>query len=372
MISAQDVLVVTALAVVVAALGTGIGWLLLNRWARRWSMRAALAVLVGTPVLVVTVGVSAAAALMIVSGHVLAVLLTSTAAAAATAAATGWVLAARVERLADTQRRLAETRDRERAVESGRRELVAWISHDLRAPLASIRAMVDAMDDGVVTDPVTVEDYHQRIRLQVDRLSRMVADLFELSRITTGTLEFHPRQVEVAAVVDEVAAGQDSLARSLGVRLQTEVVGRPIAHADDRHLVRVLTNLVSNGLRHTPPTAAVTVHCADRDGRVVLSVRDGCNGIPDGDLPHVFDTGFRGQPARTPHLGSGSGLGLAIVRSLVEAHGGTITVTNVDGGCRFEIRLPAPPQLLLEPVGSQDEPGVAATPMGEDDHLRTP
>jgi len=340
-ISPEDVLVVTALAAAVAVLGTGVGWLLLNRRARRWSMRAALAVLVGTPVLVVTVGVSAAAALMIVSGHVLAVLLTSTAAAAVTAAATGWVLAARVQRLADGHRRLTETRDRERAIESGRRELVAWISHDLRAPLASIRAMIDAMDDGVVTDQATVEGYHQRIRLQVDRLSRMVADLFELSRITTGRLEFHAQPVDIEAVVSEVVGAHDSLARSLRVRLHSEVVGRPIADADHRHLVRVLTNLVSNGLRHTPAAGSVAVQCTPHDGMVVLSVRDGCNGIPQQDLPRVFDTGYRGEPARTPHVGSGSGLGLAIVKSLVEAHGGTISVTNVHGGCAFDIHLPA-------------------------------
>jgi signal transduction histidine kinase len=339
-ISPQDVLVVTALAAGIAVLGTGVGWLLLNRRTRRWSMRAALAVLVGTPVLVVAVVVSAAAALMIVSGHVLAVLLTSTAAAAVTAAATGWVLAARVQRLADAHRRLAETRDRERAIESGRRELVAWISHDLRAPLASIRAMIDAMDDGVVTDQATVEGYHQRIGLQVDRLSRMVADLFELSRITTGRLEFHAQPVNIEAVVSEVIGAHDSLARSLRVRLRSEVVGHPVADADHRHLVRVLTNLVSNGLRHTPAAGSVTVQCAPHDGMVVLSVRDGCNGIPQQDLPRVFDTGYRGEPARTPHVGSGSGLGLAIVKSLVEAHGGTISVTNVQGGCAFDIHLP--------------------------------
>ena len=235
MISPQDVLVVTTLAAAVAVLGTGVGWLLLNRRARRWSMRAALAVLVGTPVLVVTVGVSAAAALMIVSGHVLAVLLTSTAAAAVTAAATGWVLAARVQRLADAHRLLTETHDRERAIESGRRELVAWISHDLRAPLASIRAMIDAMDDGVVTDQVTVEGYHQRIGLQVDRLSRMVADLFELSRITTGRPELHAQPVDIEAVVSEVVSAHYSLARSLRVRLLSEVVGHPVRRRGPRH-----------------------------------------------------------------------------------------------------------------------------------------
>jgi signal transduction histidine kinase len=314
MITGHDVLTIVALAGGVAALGTAIGWLLLTR-RRRWSMRAALAVLVGTPVAVSAAGVSAAAALMIVSGHVLAVLLTSTAAAALTAAATGWVLAARVERLADSHARLTETRNRERAIESGRRELVAWISHDLRAPLASIRAMIEAMEDGVVTDAATVSDFHQRIRVQVDRLARMVGDLFELSRITTGVIELHREPVDVRSVVDEVAVANDSLARSLDVRLMTDITGRPVVTADHRHLVRILTNLVGNGLRHK------------------------CGGIPEADLPHVFDTGYRGELARTPRADSGTGLGLAIVQSLVEAHGGTIAVSNVRGGCRFEIRL---------------------------------
>jgi len=340
-ISAQDVLVVSALSAIVAGLGTGLGWLLLNRQVRRWSLPAALATLVWTPVLVMAVGVSAAAALMIVSGHVLVVLLTSTVAAAMTAAATGWVLAARVQRLADAHRRLTEARDHERAVEAGRRELVGWISHDLRAPLASIRAMIDAVDDGVVTDDATVEDYHQRIRLQIDRLSRMVADLLELSRITTGRLDLHSSAVDVEDVVTEVVAAHDSLAQGLGVRLWTEVIDRPSVHADHRHLVRVLTNLVGNGLRHTPGAGSVILRCARDGDAVVLSVRDGCGGIPRQDLPHVFDTGYRGEPARTPDVGSGSGLGLAIARSLVEAHGGTIDVTNVDGGCRFDIHLPA-------------------------------
>jgi signal transduction histidine kinase len=338
-ITGQDVMVIVALAAGVAGLGTAVGWRLLTRRTRVWSMRAALAVLVGTPVAVMAVGISTAAALMIVSGHVLFVLLASTAAAALTAAATGWVLAARVERLADSHGRLTEAHDRERAVESGRRELVAWVSHDLRAPLASIRAMIEAMEDGVVTDPATVSDYHQRIRLQVDRLARMVGDLFELSRITTGALDLHPEAVDLRAVVHEVAIANDSLALSLDVRLVMEVSGRPVVTADHRHLVRVLTNLVGNGLRHTRAGGRVAVSGTVDHGVVVLSVRDECGGIPEADLAHVFDTGYRGEPARTPRAGSGTGLGLTIVRSLVEAYGGAIAVRNVSGGCVFDVRL---------------------------------
>ena len=341
MITVHDALVIGCVAAAVAVIGTACGWLLLNRRARRWSMPAALAVLVGTPVLVVAVGVAAVGALMLVSGHALAVLVTFTAVAALAAAGAGWVLAARVQHLADAHRRDTEARDRERAIEAGRRELVAWISHDLRAPLASIRAMAEAMEDDVVTDELTVRDYHHRIGLQVDRLSRMVGDLLELSRITSGTLELHPQPVDIEMVVNDAAIVSDSLARGLGVRLGTKVAGHPVVLADQRHLVRVLTNLIGNALRHTPTQGGVEVACSTHDGWVTMSVRDECGGIPEQDLPHVFDTGFRGEAARTPQEGSGTGLGLTIARGLIEAHGGSISVANVPGGCRFDLRLPA-------------------------------
>ncbi|MFL6136851.1 MAG: sensor histidine kinase [Frankiaceae bacterium] len=341
MLTAHDAYVTVGLAVAVAAAGGVAGWLLLDRRARRWSLRAALVVLVGTPVLVMAVGVSVAAALMVVSGHALVLLLAVTAAAAVTAAVAGAVLAVRIERLDDAQRRLAETRDRDRAAEAGRRELLTWVSHDLRAPLAAIRAMVEALDDEVVTDPATVGDYHLRIRREVDRLSRMVGDVFELSRITAGSLQLHPEPVAVDAVVGEVVAAGDSLARRRGVRLASHVAGHPVALADHRHLVRVLTNLVGNAVRHTPEGGGVHVAGADDGDAVLLSVSDGCGGIAEPDLARVFDTGYRGEAARTPRQDGGSGIGLAIARGIVEAHGGTITVRNVDGGCRFDVRLPA-------------------------------
>jgi signal transduction histidine kinase len=336
--------VTIALAVAAGVAGGVGGWLLLNRQARRWSLRAALAVLVGAPVLVLAVGVSVAGALMIVSGHALAVLLAVTGAAAATAVGAGAVLAARIERLIAGQRRLAEARDRDRAAEAGRRELLTWISHDLRAPLAAIRAMVEALEDEVVTDPSTVRDYHVRIRQQGDRLSRMVGDLFELSRITAGGLKLEQEPVAVDAVVAEVVAAGDSLARRQGVRLTSTVVGEPVALADRRHLVRVLTNVVVNAVERTAAGGEVVVSSRTDGSEVLLSVSDGCGGIAEADLGRLFDAGFRGEAARTPRREGGGGIGLAIARGLVEAHGGTIDVRNMEGGCRFDIRLPTSPR----------------------------
>ncbi len=336
----QDAFLAFALAVAVAAVGGTAGWLLLNRHARQWSLRPALVVLIATPVAVMVVGVSIAAALMLLSGHALVVLLAVTAAAALAAVGAGVVLGARVERLADAHRRLAEAHDREQATEAGRRELLAWVGHDLRAPLASIRAMAEAIEDDVVTDPATVHDYLRRIRQQTDRLSRMVTDLLDLSRLNTGGLQPDPHAVAVGPVATEVLAASEPLAHRRGVHLDVNVVGAPMAWADQGQLFRVLTNLVANGLWHTPPGGRVRVSCTTDDRSVRLAVEDGCGGIPEADVPRVFETGFRGEAARTPGESAGSGIGLAIVRGVVEAHGGTISVSNVAEGCRFSVSLP--------------------------------
>lgn len=108
---------------------------------------------------------------------------------------------------------------------------------------------------------------------------------------------------------------------------------------DGKEMTRVLANLLVNAIRHTPPDGEVAVAAERREDTVVLSVTDGCGGIRDGDLPRVFDTGWRGTEARTPP--AGAGLGLAIVKGIVEAHAGSAEVRNVPGGCRFEVTLPA-------------------------------
>jgi signal transduction histidine kinase len=241
--------------------------------------------------------------------------------------------------LATTAARLAESRERERALERSRRELVAWVSHDLRTPLAGLRAMAEALEDGVATDPLR---YHTQIRTSVDRLSGMVDDLFEMSRIHAGALRLTLQRVPLTDLVDEAVIGADPLARACGVALQADV-RTPLAVAvDARELSRALTNLVANAIRHTPSDGAVRVEAMERDGRAVLAVTDACGGIPDEDLSRVFEVAWRGTAARTPEPLAGAGLGLAIVRGIVEAHSGEVDVRNVVGGCRFEVRLPVP------------------------------
>jgi signal transduction histidine kinase len=241
--------------------------------------------------------------------------------------------------LAATGARLAESRERERALERSRRELVAWVSHDLRTPLAGLRAMAEALEDGVAADPGL---YHVRMRQAADRLTGMVDDLFELSRIHAGALRLSLEQISLKELVDEAVVGADPLAQARGVRLCAQVHTALGVRVDVGELSRALTNLVANAIRHTPGDHAVTVEADDRDGYAVLSITDACGGIPDDDLERVFEVAWRATPARTPDPQAGAGLGLAIVRGIVEAHAGEVDVRNVSGGCRFEVRLPVP------------------------------
>jgi signal transduction histidine kinase len=238
--------------------------------------------------------------------------------------------------LAATSAKLAESRERERALETSRRELVAWISHDLRTPLAGLRAMAEALEDGVAADPTR---YHTQIRTEVERLTSMVGDLFELSRIQAGVLALTPARMSVYDLVGDAIAGADALARQHGVCLVGQGVEPVPVEVDGREMTRVLANLLVNAIHRTPADGTVAVAAHREADSVVLSVTDGCGGIPPEELHRVFDTGWRGTAARTPP--AGAGLGLAIVRGIVEAHHGQAAVRNVPGGCRFEVRLPA-------------------------------
>ncbi len=236
--------------------------------------------------------------------------------------------------------RLAQARSRERALEASRRELVAWVSHDLRTPLAGLRAMAEALEDQVVVDPREMSAYHTQIRREVDRLSVMIDDLFELSRIHAGALRLNRRPVALEDMVAEVLASVEPVARAKGVRLAGSAVrGMPI-YVDAAEFGRALRNLVTNAVRHTPSDGTVEVLGDVHEGMARFSVSDACGGIPPEDLPRVFEVAFRGEAARTPGPQTGGGLGLSIARGIVEAHAGQIAVRNAGPGCQFLIRLP--------------------------------
>ncbi|MER6252124.1 HAMP domain-containing sensor histidine kinase [Streptomyces sp. NPDC001584] len=362
------------LIAVYALLGAGAAGLLgaaALRILRRRSVAVSLAIVAAVAVSAMLAGTLTVAWAMFLSSHDLVVVTMVVATAAAVSMATALLLGRQVVRgcrelvgaarvfgeegtfaaptvpapaeftalsreLALTSDRLAASRERERALEASRRELVAWISHDLRTPLAGLRAMSEALEDGMAADPAR---YHRQIRTEVDRLNSMVGDLFELSRIHAGALSLTLTRMSLHDLVGDAMAGTDALAREHGVRLVGEGVASLPVEVDGKEMTRVLSNLLVNAIRHTPADGTVAIAAERRADSVVLSVTDACGGIPEEDLPRVFDTGWRGTPARTPP--SGAGLGLAIVRGIVEAHAGHANVHNVSGGCRFELTLPA-------------------------------
>jgi signal transduction histidine kinase len=256
----------------------------------------------------------------------------------------GRVLPAELEGLSreleSAQNRLAEARDRERALEASRRELVAWVSHDLRTPLAGLRAMAEALEDEVVADPQTVRRYHSQIRCETDRLSLMIDDLFELSRIHAGALRLSRSRVGLDDLIGEALASAEPLAKAKGVLLRASAADGLPVWVDTAEVGRALRNLVINAIRHTPSDHPVEVTGDLESGMAMVSVSDSCGGIPVDQLPRIFDVAFRGETARTPGPGEGAGLGLSIARGIVEAHCGQISVRNTGPGCQFVIRLP--------------------------------
>jgi signal transduction histidine kinase len=252
-------------------------------------------------------------------------------------------LAGLSDELESAHSRLAEARDRERALEESRRELIAWVSHDLRTPLAGLRAMAEALQDHVVTDPQTVSRYHAQIRGETDRLAVMIDDLFELSRIHAGALRLSRRLAGLDDLIGEALISAEPLARAKGVRLRGSAAGALPVFVDTAQVGRALLNLMINAIRHTPSDSPVEVRGDQESGMAVVSVSDACGGIPAEHLPRVFDVAFRGETARTPGPGEGAGLGLSIARGIIEAHSGQIAVRNAGRGCQFVIRLPLAP-----------------------------
>lgn len=384
----RDTLIVIAIAAGWASVGGLIG-LVVAYLGRRWSLRWAFATVALSGVLGLVAGVVGTARAMFLSQHDFKVALLVAGVAGVVSlgfallvsrwaisgsravqeatrllgeegtfvapADTPAELSSLSAQLAQTTRRLDDSRQRERTLEASRRELVAWVSHDLRTPLAGLRAMAEALEDDMADDP---SRYHRQMRETVDKMARMVDDLFELSRIHAGALALAVETVPLGDVISEVLAVSTPIASARGVRLGGRADPGVAVRADPRELSRLIGNLVTNAIRHTPSEGSVEVTGRAAPDGVEVEVSDACGGIPGEDLDRVFDVAWRGSHARTPEpglspeavaraagdgslMGAGSGLGLAIVRGIAEAHHGTVQVDNVGAGCRFLVRLPA-------------------------------
>ncbi|BCJ48350.1 two-component sensor histidine kinase [Actinoplanes ianthinogenes] len=335
----HDILLIGAYALVA---GTVVGLLGAAglRLLRGRSIAVHVSMLLAITVTSVVAGVAAVARAMFLSPHDLQVVLVTVAASAVVSLTLGIVFG---RRLAAAAMWAAVAREQERRMEAGRRDLVAWVSHDLRTPLAGLRAMTEALQDGVVADPASVAEYHSRIRAETDRMSGLVDDLFELSRIHAGAVRLTPADLALGDIVSDAVAAVAPLASGRGIALVAAGERWPVVTGGAAELNRIVSNLLTNSVRYTPANGTVRIEAGEDAGEVWLAVSDSCGGIPEDDLPRVFEVAFRGSRARTPDGGAGGGLGLAIVRGLVEAHGGRVRAGNITGGCRFEVRLPAHP-----------------------------
>lgn len=221
-----------------------------------------------------------------------------------------------------------------------RRRAMADIAHELRTPLTVLQIDLESIEDGL-TEPTA--EVVARLQGEVALLNRLVEDLRMLSLAEAGELHLEVRPVAVGPLVQSVLERVRGAAQEKGVGLTGEIGERlPPVAGDALRLSQVLFNLLSNAVRHTPPGGQIVVAAHQVDGRQVrISVQDTGEGIPAGDLPHVFERFYRADSARSRDTGGGSGLGLAIARSLVEAHGGRIWAESVEGaGSTFALVLP--------------------------------
>jgi signal transduction histidine kinase len=368
---AQPALVTAGLLAAVSAAGLAVAHVAASRRSRR-PLRSRFGYVAGTAVGVILLTVLFTAEFMFVSNHdalmVSAIVLGATVVAlrAAQVASGGLVdevqsirdalravgtgereqrveaaAAAELAQLADAANtmigQLAEEEKRRDAADSARRELVAAISHDLRTPMTALRLMVDAIEDGLV-DQQTLTRYLATMRTHVTALGSMIDDLFELSRLEAGDLEWSLDQVALSELVDETVAAMQVEAEAKGVVVASELPPLPpLARADAEKLQRVLFNLIQNAIRHTPADGSVTVRAQPAGDWVEVEVADTGHGIGREERERVFDPFVSGRAARPP---GAAGLGLAISRAIVEAHGGRIWLADSEVGTRVRFVIP--------------------------------
>ena len=248
-------------------------------------------------------------------------------------------LACEFNRMAGQLATAASERDR---LEDSRRELFASISHDLRTPLASLRAMIEALDDGLVVDPATTRRYLGTMRNQITHLNELIDDLFELAQLESGAVTLELIPISARDLISDTIEAMRPQAAQKGVALSGSVAAEVGAVlASPQKLERALYNLVSNAIRHTPAGGEVTLLVSSQPPGILFEVRDTGEGIAPADLPHVFERFYRGEKSRSRATG-GAGLGLAITRGIVEAHGGTIEIASEPGhgtNVRFALQV---------------------------------
>lgn len=225
-------------------------------------------------------------------------------------------------------------------LEAVRRDFISNISHELRTPLASLKALVETLQDGALDDPPAARRFLEQAGTEVEAMIQLTSELLELSRVESGRVPLQLDPTPVEALLQAAVERLQLQAGRAGVSLQVETPpGLPPVLADAPRLEQVLVNLLHNAIRFTSSGGRVTLGAALQGAEVVFSVQDTGLGIPAVDLPRIFERFYKADRSRS---GGGTGLGLAIARHLVEAHGGRIWVESVEGrGSRFSFSIPA-------------------------------
>ena len=375
-LAAPDVLLIV-LTCLLAAVGVAALTLALLRMLRRRSVRAQLMLVASAGVVTMAASVVAIAVEMYISTHDLTVLLAVIGVSLVLGLATAWV-AARAMRasfdrfsasleemgrggvivagrggsreLDDLSLQLAEVSAKVDAanaelerLDSARRRFFAWISHDLRTPLTAVRALAESIEDGAADAP---ERFAGQVRAQVETMSRMVDELFELSTLTSGAVQLQTQQVELLDVVSDAVADVAGAAATHEVRIVERGVGGHVLWADPHQLGRIIVNLLTNAIRHAPRGTEIVISATEVDrNRLVLGILDHGAGVAVEDLDRMFDVGWREDAARSSSadqgdVASGAGLGLSIARGLARAHGGEVFAERTDEGFRMNVLLP--------------------------------
>jgi len=247
----------------------------------------------------------------------------------------------------DMAGRLQRAEQETRRIEQARRNFLAWVSHDLRTPLTSLRAMIDALSEGVVADQETRARYLRQCQVEINAMSGLIDELFELSRLDAGEIRLELQQVSLGDLISDSIGSFRARAEARGVRIDGQVAAEvdPVRLAP-REIGRVLHNLLENALRHTPAGGEIGVHAQRMGAAVLVAVVDSGEGVQPEDRERVFEPFFRGDASRAREPGEGgAGLGLAIARGLVEAHGGRIWLESEPGRrttVQFVLPQPAP------------------------------
>ncbi len=230
--------------------------------------------------------------------------------------------------------------EKQRELERLRADLIAWVGHDLQTPLASMRAILEALSDRVVEDPDTVQRYLNTAQRDVRSLSALIDDLFQMAQLDAGGLKLDKASSSLADLISDTLESFSALAARKLVSLEGSVdAGVDPVLMDTMRIGRVLNNLIGNALRHTPAGGGVEVRARRAGSGVEVTISDSGEGIRSEDIPHIFESFYRGEKSRSRATG-GAGLGLAISRGIVQAHGGHIHVESQPGDTRFIFSLP--------------------------------